>query len=99
MDKATRAKLRNASFEAMMAAHDLKYSTDNRAERQICEAVYEAHFALYQLLVERELKEGERIPRCAQNDNVCRMTGGAAEELPCEGWRAACEDCGLCGHD
>lgn len=57
MDKQTRVILRNASFEAMMAAHDLKESTVSKTEQMVIEAVYQAHFALYQLLVERELKE------------------------------------------
>lgn len=60
MDKATRTQLRNASFNAMMVAHDLKETTDNRTEAAICEAVYEAHHAIYLLLMERELKDADR---------------------------------------
>lgn len=62
MDKKTRSQLRNASFDAMMVAHDLKHSTMNKAEQAICEAVYQAHYAIYQLLCERELREfGEEV--------------------------------------
>lgn len=57
MTKEERVELRNLSFRAMEVARYLKHSTQNRAEIAVCEAVYEAHHAIYLLLMERELKE------------------------------------------
>ena len=53
MDKRERARLRNNSFNAMIAAHDLKESTDNKTVLMLCEMLYEAHHALYMMLSER----------------------------------------------
>ena len=72
MDKKKRTQIRNSCFDCMMVAHDLKETAVSKREVAICEAVYEAHWALYQLLIEREQKEFERM---VQNERQQKHEG------------------------
>lgn len=65
MTKEKIAQIRNASFEAMMVAQSMMEGAVNPFQKNVAEALYEAHWANYQLLTERKViemltKEGEK---------------------------------------
>ena len=65
MTKEKIAEIRNASFEAMMVTQSMMEGAVNPIQKNVAEALYEAHWANYQLLcdskvVELLTKEGEK---------------------------------------
>ena len=48
-------QIRNASFEAMMVAQSMMDGAVNPFQKNIAEALYEAHWANYQLLCDKKM--------------------------------------------
>ena len=57
MTKEDRTKAINMSFEAMLFAQALMDEAVTPREKNIAEAIYEAHNAIYWILVEEKRKE------------------------------------------
>lgn len=57
MTKEERIKAINMSFEAMLFAQELKDVAATDREKEIAEAIYEAHNAIYWILVGDKRKE------------------------------------------
>lgn len=57
MTKEKLSEIRNASFEAMMDAHEKGETADSPFQKGIAESLYRAHWANYQLLCDRKIIE------------------------------------------
>lgn len=57
MTKERISQIRNASFEAMMVAQSMMDGAVNPFQKNVAEALYEAHWANYQLLCDRKMIE------------------------------------------
>ena len=61
-------QIRNASFEAMMVAQAMMDGAVNPLQKNVAEALYEAHWANYQLLCDKDflallMKEGNNAKK------------------------------------
>lgn len=56
-------QIRNASFEAMLTAQAMMEGAVNPFQKNVAEAIYEAHNALYQLLCDRRFATAMRGER------------------------------------
>ena len=57
MTKEKLSEIRNASFDAMMVAQGMMDGAVNPFQMNVAEALYEAHWANYQLLCDRKMIE------------------------------------------
>ena len=57
MTKEKLSEIRNASFEAMMVAQSMMEGAVTPFQKNVAEALYEAHWANYQLLCDRKTIE------------------------------------------